>query len=138
MYCSVCGANNSDMVAVCISCGSQLDSKAGGYAFVPSGMSQQQSFQLGKAMADYCKVMRVPKLGIVPVIVTVFVMVAVSALITIASGIYVGLFVGAFFGALFAFIVWLGYRLRAGASKRLNSYFAQEGEEAVLSDFAIA
>jgi hypothetical protein len=38
--------------------------------------------------------------------------------------------------AVFAFLFWLAYRYRVGASKRLNSYLAEDGEQLMISDFA--
>ncbi|MCR4690642.1 MAG: hypothetical protein K5739_04805, partial [Lachnospiraceae bacterium] len=45
---------------------------------------------------------------------------------------------GAIVSAVFAFLCWLAYRYRAGASKRLNSFLAEDGGRMMISDFALA
>ena len=47
-------------------------------------------------------------------------------------------FVSIIFGAVFAFLFWLAYRYRVGASKRLNSFLAEDGGQMMFCDFAYA
>ena len=135
MRCPVCGTENvNENMNFCAACGAAL----GNHTAAPSGMSDQQLRQLGDALFGYCKVRRVPKMGFAPVLIVIFEFAAISALCIVAAGVAAGLFIGAFFGGMFAFLVWLVYRLRVGASKRLNTYFATDGEVNMLYDFASA
>ena len=102
-------------------------------------MNGQQLDQPGQALYSYCKVMRVPKLGAAPGVITVltgliltFIIAAlgVSLLLAVATGVIVS--------AVFVFLFWLAYRYRAGASKRLNSFLAEDGGRMMISDFAVA
>lgn len=102
-------------------------------------MNEQQFNQLANALYSYCKVMRVPKLGVAPVVITVLEGV-VMTLLTAALGVKIwwALLVGALVCAVFAFLCWLAYRYRAEAAKRLNSYLAADGGQGMLIDFASA
>jgi len=102
-------------------------------------MNGQQLDQPGQALYSYCKVMRVPKLGAAPGVITVltgliltFIIAALGAslLLAVATGVIVS--------AVFVFLFWLAYRYRVGASKRLNSYLAEDGGQLMFSDFASA
>lgn len=138
MQCPVCGAENlTENANFCTGCGAPL----GGYAYsrpAAPAVNEQMLRQLGNDMGNYCKVQRVPKLGAAPVLIVLFEFAAISALCIVAAGVAAGLFIGAFFGGVFALLVWLVYRLRVGASKRLNTYFGTDGEVNVLLDFASA
>ncbi|MBP3205509.1 MAG: hypothetical protein J6M66_08815 [Lachnospiraceae bacterium] len=102
-------------------------------------MNEQQLDQLSQALYSYCKVMRVPKLGPIPAVVTVLEGVAIT-LIAALGGVRLwgAVAIGALVSAVFAFLCWLAYRLRAGASKRFNSYLAVDGGRGMFSDFASA
>ncbi len=102
-------------------------------------MNEQQLNQLSYALHNYCKVMRVPRLGAVPIVVTVLEGVILTLLIVaFGESIWLALAIGASVSAVFAFLCWLTYRLRAGASKRFNSYLAADGGRMMLIDFAWA
>ena len=108
--------------------------------FYPNGMmNEQQLNQLSQALYSYCKVMRVPKLGPVPAVVTVLEGLLIG-LLTAAFGArpLIAVIVGVSVSAVFAFLSWLAYRYRIGASKRLNSYLSADGGLSMFSDFAAA
>ena len=107
--------------------------------FAAGMMNDQQLGQLGSALYSYCKVMRVPKMGAAPVVITIL-SGLIPALLFSALGESLGtvLLIGAPISALFAFLCWLAYRYRTGASKRLNSYLAPDGGQAMFLDFAYA
>lgn len=114
---------------------SQLDQRS----YAAGMMSEQQFYQLSQALYSYCKVMRVPKLGAVPVVVTVLEALLIT-LVTAAAGVklWVAVIIGGFIGAVFAFICWLVYRYRAAAAKRLNAFLAADGGHSMFLDFAAA
>ena len=85
-------------------------------------MNEQNLKQQEQALYSYCKVMRKPKLGVAPVIITVLEGVIITLLIaTLGEGLLLAVVIGGFFTALFAFLCWLVYRYRVGSSKMLNS-----------------
>ena len=102
-------------------------------------MNEQQLNQARQALYSYCKVMRVPKLGVVPVLVTfltgMFITLVLAAL---GESIWTAMAIGAPVSALFAFLCWLLYRYRVAASKRLNTYLAADGGKGMIIDFASA
>ncbi|MBO4395258.1 MAG: hypothetical protein J5819_02805 [Eubacterium sp.] len=102
-------------------------------------MNEQQFNQLSHALYSYCKVMRVPKLGAVPIVITVLEGLVIT-LVTAALGvkIWAAVAIGASVSAVFAFLCWLAYRYRVGASKRLNSDLAIDGGRRMIIDFASA
>jgi len=102
-------------------------------------MNEQQLNQVSSALYSYCKVMRVPKLGAAPVVITVLEGVAIT-LVTAALGVKLwgAVAIGVIITALFAFLCWLTYRYRSGAARRLNSYLAADGGRRMVSDFALA
>ena len=114
---------------------SQLNQKSDAVEII----NEQQPDQPGHALYSYCRVMRVPKLGAVPVVVTVLEGLTIT-LVTAALGvgIWTAVAIGALITALFAFLCWLAYRLRAGAAKRLNAYIAEDGGQGMFGDFASA
>ena len=135
MRCPVCGTENYDQnTSFCAGCGAALGVRQA----APAGIGEQQLYQLGQAMYDYTKIQRVPKIGFLPVLIVVLEGAVITPLCIAAAGVYAGAFVGIFITALFALLVGLVYRLRAGSSKRLNTYFAQEGEAGILNEFACA
>ena len=86
---------------------------------------------------SYCKVMRVPKLGATPIVITVLEGLLLTLVIAVlGESLLIGVITGASVSAVFAFLFWLAYRYRVGASKRLNSYLAEDGERLMISDFA--
>ncbi len=102
-------------------------------------MNGQQPNQIGQALYSYCKVMRVPKLGAVPVVVTVLEGVAITlAMVALGMTLQAAVVIGVIVSAVFAFLCWLTLRYRVGASKRLNSYLAADGGRSMFSDFAVA
>ena len=102
-------------------------------------MNEQQFNQIRQALYSYCKVMRVPKLGPVPAVITILEGVGIT-LLTAAFGVSIltAVVSGAIVAAVFAFLCWLAYRYRVGASKRLNSFLAEDGGRMMISDFAAA
>ena len=102
-------------------------------------MNQQQLDQLSQALYSYCKVMRVPKLGAIPAVVTVLEGVAIALVAALAGvRLWAAVLIGAAVSAVFAFLCWLAYRYRAAASKRLNSFLAADGGQSMIIDFASA
>ena len=102
-------------------------------------MNKQQLNQISYALNKYCIVVRKPKLGPIPIVVTVLEGVVIT-LILAATGmnLWGAVAIGASVGAVFAFLCWLAYRLRSGSSKRLSSYIAADGGQGLLMDFASA
>jgi hypothetical protein len=102
-------------------------------------MNEQQLNQISYALNKYCIVVRKPKLGPIPIVVTVLEGVVIT-LIMAAMGmnLWGAVAIGASVGAVFAFLCWLAYRLRSGSSKRLSSYIAADGGQGLLMDFAYA
>ena len=88
-------------------------------------MNGQQLDQISYALNKYCIVVRKPKLGPIPIVVTVLEGVVIT-LFMAATGmnLWGAVAIGASVGAVFAFLCWLAYRLRSGSSKRLKSYIA--------------
>ena len=102
-------------------------------------MNEQQLNQASQALYSYCKVMRVPKLGIVPVVVTVLEGLIITLVIAaLGERLLTAVIIGASVSAVFAFLCWLAYRYRAGAAKRLNAYLAEDGGRSMYSDFSSA
>ena len=102
-------------------------------------MNEQQLNQLSSALYSYCKVMRVPKLGAAPVVVTVLEGLVLTLVITaLGESLLTGVIIGVSVSALFAFLCWLVIRYRKGASKRFNSYLAADGGRSMYIDFAYA
>lgn len=102
-------------------------------------MNEQQLNQLSNALYSYCKVMRVPKMGAAPAVITILVGVIPILLFTaLGESIGTAVLIGAPLTALFAFLCWLAYRYRSGASKRLNAYLAADGGQAMYIDFGWA
>ena len=102
-------------------------------------MNEQQLNQTGQALYSYCHVMREPKLGAAPILITVLTGLAMTLIVAALGGsllLAVGL--GAILIALFGFLCWLAYRYRVGASRNLNSYLAVDGGRMMISDFAYA
>lgn len=107
--------------------------------YVAGIMNEQQLDQISSALYSYCKVMRVPKLGAVPIVVTVLEGLIITLVIAALGGtLLIAVVAGALVSAVFAFLCWLVYRYRAGASKRFNSYLAADGGRSIYYDFASA
>ncbi len=102
-------------------------------------MNQQQFDQISYALYNYCKVMSVPKLGAAPVVITVLTGLTLTLIIAaLGESLLLAIATGAIVSAVFAFLFWLAYRYRVGASKRLNSFLAEDGGRMMISDFATA
>ena len=102
-------------------------------------MNQQQLDQLSNALYSYCKVMRVPKMGAAPAVITVLTGLILSLIIAaLGESLLLAVAIGAIVSAVFAFLFWLAYRYRSGASKRLNAYLAADGGQAMYIDFGWA
>ena len=99
----------------------------------------QQHNQASQALYSYCKVMRVPKLGAAPVVVTVLEgLILTLVFAALGESLSTAVAIGASVSAVFVFLCWLVYRYRTGASKRLNAYLAEDGGQRMFSDFASA
>ena len=106
---------------------------------VNTNMNEQQLNQPDQAFYNYCKVMRVPKLGAAPIVITVLEGLILTLVIAVlGESLLIGVITGASVSAVFAFLCWLLYRYRAGASKRFNSYLAADGGRSMYCDFAYA
>ena len=102
-------------------------------------MNEQQFNQINYAFNSYCKVMRVPKLGAAPVVITVLEGLVLTLIITaLGVRLWVAIAIGATVSAVFAFLLWLLMRYRRSASKRFNSFLAADGGQGMLIDFASA
>ena len=103
-----------------------------------AGITDEQEFEKqSQALYSYCKVMRDPKLGAAPVVITVLTgLVATLLFLALGESLLTAVAIGAPISAVLAFLCWLAYRYRVGASKRLNSYLAEDGERLMISDFA--
>ena len=102
-------------------------------------MNEQQLNQLSHALYSYCKVMHVPKLGAAPVVITVLTGLILTLFIAaLGESLLIAVTTGAVVSAVFAFLCWLAYRYRVGASKRLNSYLGEDGGQILYSDFVSA
>ena len=68
-------------------------------------MNEQQLNQASQALYSYCKVMRVPKLGIVPVVVTVLEGLIITLVIAaLGERLLTAVIIGASVSAVFAFL----------------------------------
>jgi hypothetical protein len=102
-------------------------------------MNEQQLNQPDQALYNYCKVMRVPKLGAAPIVITVLTGSILTLLIAaLGESLLLAVATGAIVSAVFAFLFWLAYRYRVGASKRFNSYLATDNGQIMFSDFSSA
>ncbi len=105
-----------------------------------AGMPNEQQFnQISRALYSYCKVMREPKMGPAPALITIFSGLGPTLLfLALGVSLLTAVAIGASLCALFAFLFWLAYRYRSGASKRLNSFLAEDGGRMMINDFAFA
>lgn len=102
-------------------------------------MNEQQLNQTGQALYSYCRVMREPRLGAVPIVITVIMGLSLTLIIALlGESILLAVGLGAILSAFFGFLCWLTYRYRIGASQRLNSYLAVDGGRMMITDFAFA
>ena len=102
-------------------------------------MNEQQLNQISNALYSYCKVMRVPKLGAAHIVITVLAGLMATLLIAaLGESLLMAVAIGASISVVFAFLFWLAYRYRVGASKRLNSFYAEDNGRLMFSDFASA
>ena len=101
-------------------------------------MNEQQLSQLSNALYSYCKVMRVPKMGAAPAVISVLTGLILTLIIAaLGESLLLAVAIGAIVSAVFAFLCWLAYRYRTGASKRLNSYLAEDGGQTLWLGSAI-
>ncbi len=78
-------------------------------------------------------------MGAFPVVVVILVGLIPTLLFTaLGERLMTAVAIGAPLSALFAFLCWLAYRYRVGASKRFNSYLAEDGGQIMYGDFASA
>ena len=102
-------------------------------------MNEQQLNQLSNALYSYCKVMSVPKMGAAPAVITILTGLAATLLFAaLGESLLTAVAIGIPISAVFAFLFWLAYRYRVGASKRLNSYLAEDGGQTMYIDFGWA
>ena len=98
-------------------------------------MSEQQLNNMRKTLYSYYKVMRAPKLGAGPVVVTVLEgLILTLVFVALGERLLTAVVIGISVSAVFTFLCWLAYRYRVGASKRLNTYLAADGEQRMFSD----
>ena len=108
-------------------------------SYAAEKMNEQQIDQLSHALYSYCKVMSVPKMGAAPALITILTgLIATLFFAALGESLLTAVAIGAPISAVFAFLFWLAYRYRVGASKRLNSYLAEDGGRIMFSDFASA
>ena len=108
-------------------------------SYAAEKMNEQQIDQLSHALYSYCKVMSVPKMGAAPAVITILTgLIATLLFAALGESLLTAVAIGAPISAVFAFLFWLAYRYRVGASKRLNSYLAEDGGRIMFSDFASA
>lgn len=126
VYCIECGKMIKDDSLFCSCCGTAT-------------MNEQQLDQSAHALYSYCKVMRVPKLGPVPAVITVLEGIVITLVLSLLGmSLWAAAAIGVLISAVFAFLCWLAYRYRVGASKRLNSNLAADGGRRMFTDFASA
>ena len=102
-------------------------------------MNEQQLDQISRTLYSYCRVMRVPKLGAAPVVITVLEGLILTLIVAVLGrSLLLGIATGAIVTAVFAFLCWLTYRYRVEAAKRHNSFLAEDGGRMMVSDFAFA
>ena len=108
-------------------------------SYAAEKMNEQQINQLSHALYSYCKVMSVPKMGAAPAVITILTGLAATLLFAaLGESLLTALAISAPICAVFAFLFWLAYRIRAGASKRFDAYTAADGGMGLFSDFAMA
>ena len=108
-------------------------------SYAAEKMNEQQIDQLSHALYSYCKVMSVPKMGAAPALITILTgLIATLFFAALGESLLTAVAIGIPISAVFAFLFWLAYRYRVGASKRLNSYLAEDGGRIMFSDFASA
>ena len=108
--------------------------------YYTNGISNRQQFdQMEQAFYNYCTIMRSPKLGAAPVVIVGFIgLLGTLLFVALGESLLTALAISAPICAVLAFLFWLAYRYRVGASKRLNSYLAEDGGQLMFSDFASA
>ena len=108
--------------------------------YYTNGISNRQQFdQMEQAFYNYCSVMRSPKLGAAPVVIVGFTgLLTILLLLALGESLLTALAISAPICAVLAFLFWIAYRYRAGASKRLDAYTAADGGMGLFSDFAMA
>ena len=78
-------------------------------------------------------------MGAAPAVITILTgLIATLLFAALGESLLTAVAIGAPISAVFAFLFWLAYRYRVGASKRLNSYLAEDGGRIMFSDFASA
>ena len=108
--------------------------------YYTNGISNRQQFdQMEQAFYNYCTIMRSPKLGAAPVVIVGFTgLLGTFLFVALGESLLTALAISAPICAVCAFLFWLAYRIRAGASKRFDAYTAADGGMGLFSDFAMA
>ena len=139
MFCTNCGKELQDDMSFCPYCGKSI---GGGGPDLKTATDTPPDYDQtpgSQAIYSYCKVMRVPKLGAAPVVITVLTGVILTLIIAaLGESLLLAVAIGAIVSAVFAFLCGLAYRYRVAASKRLNSFLAEDGGRMMISDFATA
>ncbi len=139
MFCTNCGKELQDDMSFCPYCGKSI----GGIAPAPETATDTppdyDQTSGSHALYSYCKVMRVPKLGAAPVVITVLTGLILTLIIAaLGESLLLAVAIGVIVSAVFVFLCWLTYRYRVGASKRLNAFLSEDGGRMMISDFATA
>lgn len=100
--------------------------------YYTNGISNRQQFdQMEQAFYNYCTMMRSPKLGAAPVVIVGFTgLLGILLFVALGESLLTALAISAPICAVLAFLFWLAYRIRAGASKRFDAYTAADGSMA--------
>lgn len=135
MQCPVCGEKAAEGSAVCVGCGSPLNSNAAVISAQP--VSSQELSALGQAMYDYCRVDLVPKScrGRVLAFALIGALLVVTGAVT---GLWPVILIGLPVGIVGVISSWCAGGDAVKNSQRLKSLFANDGEEFVLKEFASA
>ncbi len=105
----------------------------------PQTLTKAAPNQPGHPLYSYCIVMRAPKLGPVPIVVTVLVgLILMLLFAALGESLLTAVAIGGLVSAVFAFLSWIACRLRSGSAKRLNSYLSADGGQSMFSDFDAA
>ena len=139
MFCTNCGKELQDDMSFCPYCGKSIGGIAPAPETATDTPTDYDQTSGSHALYSYCKVMRVPKLGAAPVVITVLTGLILTLIIAaLGESLLLAVAIGAIVSAVFAFLCWLAYRYRVAASKRLNAFLSEDGGRMMISDFACA
>ena len=139
MFCINCGKELQDDMSFCPYCGKSTGGVAPAPEMATDTPQDYDRTSGSHALYSYCKVMRVPKMGAAPAVITILTGLMIALFIAVlGESLLLAIAVGAVVSAVFAFLCWLAYRYRVGASKRLNDFLAEDGGQMMYSDFASA